>query len=76
MLDPEPCPRPNLDTNGDLDAWLEQFRVLFYVLKMSPQQIAEIDYGFDPDDPERWAVLSWEHSIRTHYPRVELPAFR
>jgi len=71
MHDPEPVPRPDLDTNADFPAWLEQFRVLFYVLRMSHQQIAEIDYGFDPEHPDRWAVFSWEASIRQKFPRVE-----
>ena len=71
MFDPEPSPRPDLDTNDDLEAWLEQFRVLFYVLKMTHRQIAEIDYGFDPEHPDRWCVFSGEHSIRETYPRMD-----
>lgn len=71
MQDSKPVPRPDLDTNADLDAWLEQFRVLFYVMKMSHRQIAEIDHGYDPEHPDCWTVFSWEASIRERYPRVE-----
>ena len=65
----KPTPRPNLFTNEDADAWEEQFHLFFYVLRMSPQQIAEIDYGFDPDDPDRWLVFSWRHEIEHLFPR-------
>ena len=71
MLDPEPTPRPDLCLNKDFDAWAEQFRVLFYTLNMSPEQIAQIDFGFDPDHPEAWGCFSWAHSIATHYPRCD-----
>lgn len=71
MHDPEPRPRPNLDTNGDAEAWAEQFRILAYVLKMTPMQIAQIDYGLDPDHPEAWAVFSWAAQIERRFPRLE-----
>lgn len=71
---PEPVPRPDLATNGDFEAWAEQFHMLFYVLHMSPEQIAQIDFGFDPDHPDAWAVFSWAHSIRTGFPRIDARA--
>lgn len=74
MIDPEPVPRPHLFTNRDADAWAEQFHFLAYVLRMTPEQIAQIDYGFDPDHPDAWAVASWAHSIRTTFPLVDAPA--
>lgn len=73
MIDREPVARPGLDTNADFPAWAEQFRVLFYVLHMTPMQIAQIDFGLDPDHPEAWAVFSWAGSIERHYPRIVLP---
>mgnify|MGYP003612849041 CR=1 FL=1 len=71
MFDSEPTPRPDLDLNKDFEAWTEQFRVLFYVLKMSPDQIAQIDFGYDPDHPEAGGCFSWAHSIATRYPRCD-----
>jgi hypothetical protein len=74
MSRPEPVPRPNLFTNGDADAWAEQFHMLFYVLRMSPTQIAQIDYGLEPDHPEAFAVFSWAHDIDRTFPRVDVAA--
>ncbi|KQT85568.1 hypothetical protein [Aurantimonas sp. Leaf443] len=71
MQDPEPRPRPDLDTNGDAEAWGEQFHLLAYVLKMSPMQIAQIDYGLDPDHPDAFAVFSWATQIERRYPILD-----
>ena len=71
MHDPEPTPRPHLFTNKDADAWAEQFHFLAYVLRMTPEQVAQIDYGLDPDHPEAWAVFSWAGSIRRTFPPVD-----
>lgn len=67
MIAPEPSPRPDLFTNGDADAWAEQFHMLAYVLRMTPEQIAQIDYGLDPEHPAAWAVFSWAHEIRKSF---------
>ena len=72
MSIPEPAPRPNLFTNGDADAWAEQYLMLRYVLGMTPQQIAEIDYGLDPDHPDCWAVFSWVYEIDRVFPLVDV----
>ena len=56
MHDPEPTPRPDLFTNKDEEAWLEQFLLLRYTLRMSPERIAQIDYGLDPEHPYAWAA--------------------
>lgn len=74
MIDPEPVPRPGLMTNGDADAWAEQYHLLRYVLRMTPEQIAQIDYGFDPEHPDAWVVASWAQSIRTGFPPVDARA--
>lgn len=74
MMDPEPQPRPDLFTNMDAEAWEEQFHFLAYVLRMSPDQIAQIDYGFDPDHPDRWMVFSWAHEIRKNFPVLDVRA--
>jgi hypothetical protein len=62
----------DLFTNGDADAWVEQFHMLFYVLHMSPAQIAQIDYGFAPDHPETFAVFIWADEIHSTFPRVDV----
>ena len=74
MIDPVPQPRPDLFTNKDADAWEEQYHLLAYVLRMSPEQIAQIDYGFDPDDPDAWMVFSWAHEIRRTFPVLDIRA--
>ena len=74
MIDPEPVPRPGLMTNGDFDAWAEQFLLLAYTLRMTPMQIAQIDYGLDPEHSDAWAVASWAQSIRTEHPLVDARA--
>ena len=74
MTEPQPAPRPDLFTNKDADAWAEQFHLLFYVLDMSPMQIAQIDYGLAPDDPEAGLVFPWAHEIARHFPRVDVRA--
>lgn len=74
MSIPEPAPRPNLFTNGDAEAWAEQYLMLRYVLRMKPQQIAEIDYGLDPDHPDCWAVFSWVYEINSIFPWVDVAA--
>lgn len=70
----EPVPRPNLFTNGDAEAWEQQFHLLFYVLQMSPIQIAQIDYGLDPDHPYAFAVFSWADEIHSTFPRIDVAA--
>ncbi len=72
MIDGEPVPRRDLFTNKDADAWEEQFHMLFYMLHMSPAQIAQIDYGFDPDDPSAFAVFAWADEIHSTFPRVNV----
>lgn len=52
MQDPEPTPRPDLDTNGDADAWCEQFLFLRYTVRMTPERIAQIDLGLYPEHPD------------------------
>ncbi|WP_208180044.1 hypothetical protein J4T85_019450 [Sinorhizobium medicae] len=71
---PEPVPRKDLFTNRDADAWAEQFHMLRYVLHMSALQIAQIDYGMDPDHPDAWMVFSWAHNIDRQFPRVDVKA--
>jgi hypothetical protein len=66
-------PRKNLWLKKDADAWAEQFHMLFYVLHMTPEQIAQIDFGIDPEHPDaRIAVFSWVHDITRIFPRVEV----
>ncbi|KAA0969516.1 hypothetical protein FPY71_13340 [Aureimonas fodinaquatilis] len=65
-------PRPDLFTNGDFDAWAEQFRFLYYVLNMTPKQIAQIDYGIDPEHQAANLVFSWAHEIQKTYPRMNV----
>lgn len=73
MHDPEPVPRPDLFTNKDHDAWLEQFLFLRYTLHMPAERIAQIDYGLDPDHPEApIAGLFWGSQIERDYPRLDL----
>jgi hypothetical protein len=72
MIGPDPAPRKNLFTVGDADAWAEQFHFLFYVLGMDAKQIAQIDHGFDPDDPNAWLAYSWEHDIECDFPYVHV----
>ncbi|WP_095085303.1 hypothetical protein [Mesorhizobium sophorae] len=72
MNDHRPVPRPKLFTNGDADAWEEQFHLLFYVLGMDARQIAQIDQGFDPDDPDAWLAYPWEHEIERIFPFVNV----
>jgi hypothetical protein len=72
MINPQPTPRPHLFTNRDFDAWAEQYRVLAYMLLMSPMQIAQIDFGLDPEHPEANAPFSWASEIRRIFPRQEL----
>ncbi|MCP2000886.1 hypothetical protein [Nitrobacter winogradskyi] len=64
--------RKDLFTNKDADAWAEHFHMLFYVLHMTPEQIAQIDFGIDPEHPYAWAVASWAHDIKRAFPRVEI----
>lgn len=71
---PEPVPRKNLFTRRDADAWAEQFHMLRYVLHMSPLQIAQIDYGLDPEHPDAWMPFSWAYEIEREFPRVEAKA--
>ncbi len=66
---PEPIPRRNLFTNGDAEAWEVQVHMLRYV--MSPLQIAQIDYGIDPDHPDAWMAFSWAHGIELTFPRAD-----
>lgn len=66
-------PRPHLWLNRDLDAWSENFRVLFYVLGMTYLQVAETDLGIDPDDPDRHDARFWAHQIENEYPRLAWP---
>jgi hypothetical protein len=68
----DPSPRRDLFTNKDADAWCEQFHLLFYVLRMSPTQIAQIDYGIDPEHPEARMVFSWAHEIEKIHSRVDV----
>lgn len=66
-------PRKDLWTNKDADAWAEQFHMLFYVLHMTPEQIAQIDFGIDPEHPAaRLVVFSWAYDIKRDFPRVEV----
>lgn len=75
MIDPEPQPRPNLFTNGDADAWAEQYHLLRYVLRMSPERIAQIDYGLEDDHPEAWAAAHfWGGEIARTFPWVDARA--
>jgi hypothetical protein len=74
MIDGEPVPRRNLFTNGDAEAWATQFHLLCYVLHMSPMQIAQIDYGLDPDHPDAFAVFSWAHEIQRTFPKIDVAA--
>ncbi|CAN7759122.1 hypothetical protein LJR257_006785 [Ensifer adhaerens] len=68
---PDPIPRKNLFTNGDAEAWAVQFHTLRYVLHMSPMQIAQVDYGIDPDHPEAWMAFSWAYEIEHVFPCVD-----
>lgn len=73
MHDPEPTPRPDLFTNKDEEAWLEQFLLLRYTLRMSPERIAQIDYGLDPEHPDAWAAGAfWGREIARSHPWVEV----
>lgn len=72
LQDPEPIPRPDLFLNKDAEAWREQFRFLRYTVRMTPERIAQIDYGFDPDHPEAWASGGWGAQIERLYPRVDV----
>ena len=73
MHDPEPTPRPDLFTNGDAEAWCEQFLFLRYTVRMSPERIAQIDYGLDPDHPDAWAAAAfWGPHIERHHPWVDV----
>ncbi|MBZ9701596.1 MULTISPECIES: hypothetical protein [unclassified Mesorhizobium] len=72
MKDHRPVPRPNLFTVGDADAWEEQFHLLFYVLSMDAEQIAQIDHGFDPDDPDAWLACMWAREIERDHPFVNV----
>lgn len=74
MIDGEPVPRPNLFSNGDAEAWEAQFHLLHYVLQMSPMQVAQIDYGLDPEHPDAWMVFSWAHEIGVTFPKVDVAA--
>lgn len=69
--DAAPVPRPNLFTNGDQEAWCEQFRILFYVARLTPMQIAQIDYGLDPDHADAWMAFLWAQEIAETFPRLE-----
>lgn len=71
MLSDEPTPRKDLFLNKDAEAWCAQFHMLFYVLGMSPDQIAQIDYGLDTAHPDAWMACSWAAEIRQTYRRVE-----
>ncbi|MGZ2439366.1 hypothetical protein [Sinorhizobium medicae] len=71
---PEPIPRKNLYTIGDAEAWAAQFHMLRYVLRMSPMQIAQIDFGLDPDHPDAWTAFSWAHEIDGLFPPVDAMA--
>ena len=68
MKDPSPVSRPNLFTHRDADAWDEQFHMLFYVLRMAPERIAQIDYGMDSDHPDAWAAYGWSNEIARTFP--------
>lgn len=73
MQDPEPTPRPNLDTNGDEEAWLEQYLFLRYTVRMSPERIAQIDHGFDPDHPDATVCGDFRGAwIERRHPFVEV----
>lgn len=65
-------PRPNLFTVGDAAAWEHQFHMLFYVLGMSAEQIAQIDHGFAHDDPQAWLASLWARDIERRYPFVNV----
>ncbi|MGV8988599.1 MAG: hypothetical protein ACOH2H_20235 [Cypionkella sp.] len=73
MIDRRPVPRPDLFAVGDAEAWEEQFHLLFYVLGMDAVQIAQIDNGFDPDDPDAWLAGVWAREIELVYPFVNVP---
>lgn len=73
LMSDEFFPRKDLWTNKDADAWAEQFHMLFYVLHMTPEQIAQIDFGIDPEHrAARLVVLSWAHDIKRDFPRLEV----
>lgn len=73
MHDREPVPRPDLFTNKDEDAWLEQFLLLRYTLHMPVERIAQIDYGLDPDHPHApVAGAFWGRHIEQQFPRLDL----
>lgn len=72
MIEPDPVPRPYLFLRRDVEAWSRQFHLLFYVLRMTPMQIAQIDYGFDPDHPDAWLVFSWAREIERLHPFVDV----
>lgn len=74
MEDPEPVPRPGLDTNGDADAWAEQYHLLRYVLRMTPTRIALIDLGMMEDHPEARYAAFRVHYIETFFPLVDARA--
>lgn len=38
---------------------------------MSPMQIAQVDYGIDPDHPEAWMAFSWAYEIEHVFPCVD-----
>ena len=71
MIEQGPTPRRDLFSNKDADAWEQQFHLLFYVLRMSPAQIAQIDYGLDPTDPYAYAVFAWADEIHATFPRID-----
>ena len=75
MIDTNPVPRPHLFSNRDADAWEEQLRVLLYVARLTPLQIAQVDYGLDPEHPEAGMALAWAHEIAKTFPRVDLGGF-
>lgn len=73
MHDPEPTPRPDLDTNGDEAAWCEQFLFLRYTVHMSPERIAQIDFGLDPDHTDAAIAGAFRgHWIERRHPRVHV----
>lgn len=74
MIQPTPTPRPGLFTNMDADAWAEQFHTLFYVLHMDAAQVAQIDYGCDPDDPMAFMVFAWADEIYSRFPKIDVAA--
>jgi hypothetical protein len=71
MKDSVPVPRPGLFTVGDSEAWEEQFHMLFYVLGMSAERIAQIDHGFGPDDAEAWLASPWAREIERLHPFMD-----